>query len=307
MWGLLIFIAAFLNGHYSSEAAEVSVVVLGTIQDAGSPHIACRRECCISLHNTPDANRLIVSLGVIDDAADKTYLFEATPDITRQLEVLQSVSGKQSAVPDGIFLTHAHIGHYTGLMFLGREALGAKAASVYAMPRMQSFIENNGPWNQLVTLNNIQLVGLAEDRPVQLSENLTVTPIRVPHRDEYSETVGFRIEGPTKSLLFIPDIDKWSKWDKNVVDEIANVDFALIDGSFFSAEELGYRDMGEIPHPSVRESMDELHELSRRERSKVYFIHLNHTNPLLDRGSDAFLETTANGFKVASFLDQFVL
>jgi len=307
MWGLLIFIAAFLNGHYSSEAAEVSVVVLGTIQDAGSPHIACRRQCCISLHNTPDANRLIVSLGVIDDAADKTYLFEATPDITRQLEVLQSVSGKQSAVPDGIFLTHAHIGHYTGLMFLGREALGAKAASVYAMPRMQSFIENNGPWNQLVTLNNIQLVGLAEDRPVQLSENLTVTPIRVPHRDEYSETVGFRIEGPTKSLLFIPDIDKWSKWDKNVVDEIANVDFALIDGSFFSAEELGYRDMGEIPHPSVRESMDELHELSRRERSKVYFIHLNHTNPLLDRGSDAFLETTANGFKVASFLDQFVL
>jgi pyrroloquinoline quinone biosynthesis protein B len=304
---LLALLLLMPFGENPDPEPSVRLVVLGTIQDAGSPHIGCRRQCCVDLFMNPDPKRLVVSLGVIDESEGKSFLFEATPDIVTQMELLQSISGKQTAVPDGIFITHAHIGHYTGLMYLGREALGTNSARVYMMPRMRSFVENNGPWSQLVELYNIEIADLEEDVVKTITPNIRVTPVRVPHRDEYSETVGFRIEGPNKSLLYVPDVDKWNTWDGDIVSQVQDVDYALIDGTFFSAEELGYRDMREIPHPSVRESMDALHELSRAEKAKVYFIHLNHTNPLLDKTSQAYLEATTNGFKVAAFLDQFIL
>lgn len=310
MWTLFFtLLTLILSGNESPPAEEsaVRLVVLGTIQDAGSPHIGCRRKCCADLYMNPDPKRLVVSLGVIDESEGKSFLFEATPDMVSQMELLQSISGKKTAVPDGIFISHAHIGHYTGLMFLGREALGAESAQVHLMPRMREFVESNGPWSQLVELNNIVISDMQEGVAKAITPNVKVTPVRVPHRDEYSETVGFRIEGPNKSVLFVPDVDKWNTWGRDIVEEVQSVDYALVDGTFFSAEELGYRDMKEIPHPSVRETMDALHELSRAEKSKVYFIHLNHTNPLLDKSSSAYLETTTNGFRVASFLDQFIL
>ncbi len=149
MWTLLFLVLNFISPAHGPEPA-VRLVVLGTIQDAGSPHIGCRRKCCVDLYMNPDPKRLVVSLGVIDESEGKSFLFEATPDMVSQMELLQSISGKKTAVPDGIFISHAHIGHYTGLMFLGREALGAESAHVHLMPRMRGFIESNGHWSQLV-------------------------------------------------------------------------------------------------------------------------------------------------------------
>jgi len=174
------------------------LMILGTIQDAGSPQIGCKKGCCKDLFNNPDPNRMVVSLGV-SDAKGNNYLFEATPDLPRQFEMLRNIGAKTDKnAPDGIFLTHAHIGHYTGLMYLGKEATDARNVPVYAMPRMKQFLTENGPWNLLVDRNNIKLKGLAEGESVQLDQ-ISVTPIMVPHRDEYSETVGYRIQGSNKS------------------------------------------------------------------------------------------------------------
>lgn len=282
----------------------VRLVVLGNVQDGGSPHIGCQKECCKALFANPDPTRKVVSLGLLDFENEKKYLFEATPDITTQLKVLE-YRIPNSKVPDGIFLTHAHIGHYTGLQFIGREALGGKDIPVWAMPKMAHFLQTNGPWDHLVKLRNIQLRSLTTSG-VSFNE-IVITPFLVPHRDEYSETVGYRIAGPNKSAVFIPDIDKWEKWSVSIVEVIRDVDYAFIDASFFDEQEINHRAISEIPHPFVVESMKLFDREPKDFKSKIYFTHLNHTNPLLDPGSEASEQVRRSGYNIARFGDEFGL
>jgi pyrroloquinoline quinone biosynthesis protein B len=197
-----------------------------------------------------------------------------------QVENLKTQHLDNGRVIDGIFLTHAHIGHYTGLMQFGKEALGSNNIPVYAMPRMTSFLKNNGPWSQLVALNNIKLMPLYNDSTIILNKHLKVTPFLVPHRDEFSETVGFKIIGDHKSALFIPDINKWRDWERNIIEEVKNVDYAFLDASFFRDGELE-RDMSKIPHPFTTETTTLFENESLETKNKIYFIHLNHTNPAI--------------------------
>ena len=244
---------------------------------------------------------------MVDHLNQKSYLFEATPDLPSQLKLLKERSNLNQEVPDGIFITHAHIGHYTGLMYLGRESLGSKRVPVYAMPKMKRFLETNGPWSQLVKLNNISIQSIQNEKTIQLTQDLSVIPFTVPHRDEYSETVGFKIIGPNKSVLFIPDIDKWSKWEKDILNEIKAVDLAFLDATFFDGPEINSRNIAEIPHPFVVESMQLLKDLPQVEKSKVYFIHFNHTNALLDTTSPAYKKVIDSGFNMATFGSRFKL
>ena len=226
-------------------------------------------------------------------------MFDATPHFSEQLFDLDMEAPNERFELAGIFLTHAHIGHYTGLMFLGHEVMGAHDVPVFAMPRMGEYLANNGPWSQLVSYKNIILRPLHDGTAQEFGE-LTVTPFLVPHRDEYSETVGYRIEGPNKSALFIPDINKWSAWDTDLRDLVKTVDYALIDASFYADGELPGRDMSKIQHPFVVESMELLNSLSMDERGKVWFIHMNHTNPLLNDNSDERKFVLSEGFNVAT-------
>ena len=283
---------------------KTSLIVLGNVQDAGSPHIACKKECCNALFVDPDANRKVVSLGLLDAENEKTYLFEATPDISEQLKNLKrNAPFNASEIPNGIFITHAHIGHYTGLMYLGKEATDAKSTLVYAMPKLKAFLETNGPWGQLVSNKNIVLEEIHHNEGIHLSPNIEVIPIRVPHRDEYSETVGFRIIGPNKSVLFIPDIDKWDKWEASIIEAVMGVDYALIDATFYDAAEINNRDISEIPHPFVVETMALFKNQPEAIRNKIHFIHLNHTNPLLNPESEQSKEVLAKGFHIARIND----
>jgi len=291
-----------------SQKATTSLIILGTIQDAGSPHIGCKKECCKNLFNNPDKDRQVIALGLIDNEYGKKYLFEATPDISRQMKALKEKSFQSTnEIADGIFLTHAHIGHYTGLIYLGKEATDAKSVNVFAMPRMKKYLETNGPWSQLVSRKNIVLTEIENEQSMSLTSNIKVTPILVPHRDEYSETVGYKIEGPNKSALFIPDIDKWSKWDKNILDEIKKVDYAFLDATFYSGKELNNRDISQIPHPFIIESLEEFKDLDSRERKKIIFIHFNHTNPVLDLNSKEAKNVLNQGFRIGKINDVFEL
>jgi len=274
------------------------ILVLGNAQDAGYPQIACTKECCQRVNDDPAHKRLVSSIALIDPISNESWIFDATPDFTEQTNILSKHLQNNKQLPDGIFLSHGHIGHYTGLMFLGREALGANNMPVYAMPRMYDYLSENGPWDQLVDLKNIRLKALRKDSTMVLNQRLSVSPIEVPHRDEYSETVGYLIKNMDKKIIFIPDIDKWSKWDRNIVDYIKSVDIALLDATFFKNDEIE-RDMNEVPHPYVEESMELFKDLSEQDKQKVYFIHFNHTNPLLIDDSDAQKKVLKNGFKIA--------
>ena len=285
-----------------------SLIILGTIQDAGSPHIGCKKECCKNLFDNPDKDRQVVALGLIDNKHSKKYLFEATPDISRQMKSLKrnDIQNTNEMV-DGIFLTHAHMGHYTGLMYLGKEATDAKSVNVFAMPRMKKYLETNGPWSQLVSRKNILLTEIENEQPISLTPNIKVTPLLVPHRDEYSETVGYKIKGPNKSVLFIPDIDKWSKWDKDIIEEIKKVDYAFLDATFYSGKELNNRDISQIPHPFIIESLEKFKELDLQERKKIIFIHFNHTNPVIDLHSKEAKNVLNQGFVIGKINDVYEL
>jgi pyrroloquinoline quinone biosynthesis protein B len=258
------------------------ILVLGTAQDGGYPHIGCQKQCCTLAWAHDSLRRYVVSLALVDPAEKRWWLFEATPDIKEQLKLFQTLThGDYRFLPDGIFITHAHIGHYTGLMQLGKEALHTQNVPVFVLPKMRSFLENNGPWSQLVKLKNIVATTLTSDKPLQVSARIEVTAFLVPHRDEYSETAGFRIATPARTYLFIPDIDKWSKFDRNIVAEVKRVDVAFLDATFFSSDELPNRKIEEVPHPLVIETMKLFENEDRSTRRKIVFIHFNHTNPLL--------------------------
>ena len=286
-----LFFFALLTYSQTSESDYIQV--LGIVQDAGYPHIGCEKDCCKAVS---PGDYFVSCLGLVDKTNNKRYLFDATPDIHNQLNLLEKFS--DANLVDGIFLTHAHIGHYTGLMYLGREGLGGKNIMVYALKRMSKFLTKNGPWDQLVKLNNISIQTISNKEFVKLSENIFVIPISVPHRDEYSETVGYKIIGKSKKILFIPDIDKWDEWKKSIIEEVKLVDYAFIDGTFYNGTELN-RDMREIPHPSIEETLQLFSNQPVAERNKIYFIHINHTNPILTNKNGIRDLVEGLGFNIA--------
>lgn len=309
---LLFFITSIVSAQNTNFIMDTittpSLIVLGTLQDAGAPHIACKKQCCKTLFEKPNLNMQVVCLGVVDPINEKNYLFEATPNIVTQMKNLSSLSTfNNRETPNGIFLTHAHIGHYAGLMYLGKEAMNAPKVPVYVMPKMKAFLENNGPWNQLISEENIDIKSLKNEQSIRLTSQFNVVPFTVPHRDEYSETVGYKIIGPKKSVLFIPDIDKWHLWDKNIIEEIQQIDYAFLDATFFDAIEVNNRDISEIPHPFIIESMELFKDLSLSEKQKVYFIHFNHTNPAININSDRAKLIIKNGFNIATINSIFKL
>lgn len=288
----LLFFSIFLFSFKDKDNSPY-VVVLGVAQDGGAPHAACEKTCCINKWNNPNLHNKVSSIGIVDPVTNEVWMIDATPDFAEQLHFLTSNNIRELK---GIFLTHAHIGHYTGLMHLGREVMGAKSTVVNVMPKMESFLRNNGPWSQLVDIKNISLSGLSNNKKIQLNSRLSIIPFKVPHRDEFSETVGYRIEGPSKSLVFIPDIDKWNKWQTDIIDIVENSDYSLLDGTFYDINELPGRDMSQIPHPFIVETMKIFKNSDKKD--SIFFIHLNHTNPALDNSSNEFQNIIDSGFNI---------
>jgi pyrroloquinoline quinone biosynthesis protein B len=292
------------------------LVVLGIAQDGGYPHAGCKKQCCERYYEGKEKRHYVSCLALVDPATNQRWFFDCTPDFTFQLHELDSIYPVDGNGPSewqgragisGIFLTHAHIGHYTGLMYLGREAMNTKNIPVYAMPRMREFLRNNGPWSQLVNIKNIEIHNLEKDSTIRLSDRISVTPFRVPHRDEYSETVGFRISTKNMNVIFIPDIDKWQKWDQDIVKTVQQNDLVFIDGTFFKDGELSGVKMAEVPHPFMEETMSLLSALPDKDKEKVHFIHMNHTNPALIRDSAAIKEIEGKHFRVAREMEKFEL
>jgi pyrroloquinoline quinone biosynthesis protein B len=280
---LAVVCALFLGADppATSDQTGWQVVVLGIAQDGGMPHPGCTKPPCSDVYAGTRPAEKVSCIGIVNRDTGRAYMIDATPDFPAQAQAL--TGGK---VPDAIFLTHAHIGHYTGLMYLGKEAMATSHVPVYGTRRMIWFLRKNAPWSALVHDERIDLRLLSPDETVELPQGLRITPLMVPHRDEFTDTVGYRIEGPRSTVLFIPDIDKWQKWNRNLRDLANQVDLLLVDGTFSSTDELPGRDVAEIPHPL----MTETRSLVAGTKAKLWFIHLNHSNPALVNGDDVARE-----------------
>jgi pyrroloquinoline quinone biosynthesis protein B len=276
------------------------ILVLGLSQDAGFPQAGCSKECCRSFWQAKSKRVFVSSLAIIEPKEKSYWLIDCGPDIKEQIILCNNYFKREELLlPKGIFLTHAHIGHYSGLMHFGMEAMDSRDIPVYVLPRMKLFIENSGPWSQLVERKNIVLKEMKPNSRIRLENGIEIVPFLVPHRDEYSETCGFEISSKKKKVVFLPDIDKWKKWDVSLSKMVSSVNIAYLDGTFYSGKELPGRDMNEIQHPLVLESMELLQGMESLAKQRVRFIHFNHTNPLLNPNSQEFKDVQSKGFGVA--------
>jgi pyrroloquinoline quinone biosynthesis protein B len=283
--------------------------ILGIAQDGGLPHAACECERCDAAREDASRASPVASVAVL--APEQVWIVDATPDLPRSLEQLADVRtlepGRVDRAPlSGILLTHAHMGHYLGLAYLGYEAIGAQTTPVHASARMVEFLRSNAPWDQLVRLEQIATNIATPGHVIELGGGLRAEPLLVPHRGEYTDTFGWYLAGPSKRALYIPDTDPWAKWTTDLDVALTDVDLLLIDGTFYSADELPGRDVSEIGHPLMTDSMGRLAEHVAG-GLQVWFIHLNHSNPTLDPSSPQRRQLEARGFEVAAVGDEFPL
>ncbi len=316
---IALALCASVEARPPVERPHPKLRVIGTVQDGGLPHTACRCERCEWTRAAPERARYVASLALILPDADlaappKVFLVDCTPDLTEQLGLLGDtmrpagqLSGPVDRSPiDGVFLTHAHIGHYLGLAHLGFEVVHTQGALTYCTPRMAEFLRTNGPWSQLVKFGNIEISELAPGATVEMEWGVRVTPIAVPHRDEFSDTVAFRFAGPERTVLYMPDTEPFERWPEaygsleRILDDPEHpVDVFLVDATFYSLDELPNRHVSAIGHPLVVDTMDRLQDRVRSGDLEVWFTHLNHSNPALLPDSEELAEILRRGFRVA--------
>ena len=281
------------------------LLVLGTAQDGGFPHASCDCPRCTAAADGSIPARMVASLAIVLPTARKRYLIDATPDIRPQLELLATrtwrSAGHQPGVErrplDGVFLTHAHIGHYLGLAFFGFEAVHTQALPVYATPKMSGFLAEHAPWAQLVRMGNI------EQKPTTPGDRVDLGPVQihahvVPHRDEYADTVAYVIQGPHRRAVYVPDTQPWKRWTAPVQALTQGAQLLIVDGSFADPAELPGRALEEIGHPMLSATMDLFQADVDNGRLEVLFTHLNHSNAAVDPRSESAANVRARGFRI---------
>ncbi len=299
--------AAALDQPPPGPTDGIRALILGTAQDGGVPHAGCRKAHCEAARSNPGLRRRSPCLALLDGKRKQSFVIDAGPDFPAQLYDLPHTWPREGKPVDGIFLTHAHVGHYTGLMHLGRAVMNSSRVPVYCSQQMAVFLRTNGPWSLLVKLGNIELHPIRPGAKIQLTPGLAVEPLSVPHRAEFTDTFAYLVTGPSRRLLFLPDIDRWQQLKPPIDQLIERVNIALLDGTFYSSDDLPGRDMSKIPHPPIAETADLLQKIADRGDRKIIFIHLNHSNLLLDEDRRLLSQLRGRGYDIAEEGMQFDL
>ncbi len=293
---VIVLLAALVAALPVSSA---KVIVVGIAQDGGIPQIGCTQKICKT------QKHYVSSLALVQQ--DSLVLIDATPDLREQYAELikrfpQTVSPN---LFDGILLTHAHMGHYTGLLYLGKESISTRKVPVWCSAEMANFLTKNAPWSLLVSNGNIELHTFESGKQIQIG-SLNITPVAVPHRKEFTDTHGFLIQGSHNALLYIPDIDSWDPVKTQINDWLSKSTYALLDGTFYSGDELPGRNMKLVPHPTIQNSVEFLNSIPQL-KCQIFFTHFNHTNPLLDPDTVESKSFSKTSYHVAREWQEFEL
>ena len=272
---------------------RVKVTILGTAQDAGIPQAGCSCKRCINAHNFPEYKKYPVSIG-IEGCDGSKHLLEITRNLPEQLkEWSGEVEPLGIFVPETVTITHLHLGHIEGIGQFGKPVMNTSDLPIYLSEKNRESIEQRNDIQLMIKERNIKFEPQKYNHSFQPKEDcgFKLRLIPIPHRSELGDTAGIIIEGKKKNLLFLPDQDSWEKTlesfsvkDIRELFTLLEIDIAWIDGTFWNLKELPGRNLKEIPHPIIEESL-ELLGMRRPEDPEVSFIHLNHSNPVNDNDS----------------------
>src|SRR6056297_1628884 len=278
---------------------KILIKVLGTAQDGGYPQPDCSCPNCIAAKKDRNLIRLPASLGILDVKNKKSYIIDATPHFPAQLQSLNKTAQKYNFPDDhleAVFLTHAHIGHYTGLIYFRKEAINYNNFTIFTSESMKKFLIKKQPWKTLIENNNINLSLFKFGKNIEEIKKPQIKAIKVPHRAEYTDTASFLIKGESKTFFYLPDIDSWQNFKKKFNKVSSSSDLLLVDGTFFDKKELTKyrgRNIQNVPHPTIKKTISEINKGKLKlNNSKLYFTHFNHTNKVLnpDYRKDSFFQ-----------------
>ena len=269
----------------------VTVTILGIAQDAGIPQAGCSCERCLNAHENPELKRYPVSIGIQGVDGSK-HLIEVTKNLSEQLRTWSKNKIEGNIfIPDSVTITHLHLGHIEGIGQFGKPIMGIKNLPIYLSQKNNDSIQERNDIKLMIKEENIKLISKNNFQPMN-DCGFTLEFIPIPHRSELGDTSAILIKGPKKNLLFLPDQDSWSETlDSFSVKSIRalltslRVDIALVDGTFWNLNELPGRDLSKIPHPTIEESIRRL-GIKKINDPDIFFIHLNHSNPVNDHDSE---------------------
>lgn len=268
----------------------VKIIILGTSQDGGNPHFMCECPNCVQ-SQIKHIERYVSCIGIIGDS--KAFIIDATPDLPKQYNLFSKFLKTSNLQLTGIFLTHLHIGHYTGLIYFGKESISAKNFPLFSTKENLHFLQSNKPFFYLFERNEVQGFTIEPGIKLMLDKSLSILPFEVPHRNEDGNTLGFQIISKnSKKALYIPDIDYLTPEVDKLVSE-SNLIF--LDATFYKQTELMRQK--QIPHPPMVETIQ---RYGLQDKGKFYFIHVNHSNPVLDSESEEYNNVVKNNYEIAS-------
>ncbi|MGI9586307.1 MAG: MBL fold metallo-hydrolase [Acidimicrobiia bacterium] len=264
---------------------DIRLIVLGSGQDGGTPQFGSPG--AVGSDRSASSVALVVSDGPV-------LLFDASPDIRSQARLLPT-RGPDDQPVDAVFVTHAHMGHYAGLLHFGKEAAATSNIPLFAPDSVVTFLEANEPWATL--FNDGHLESFPLDHGTATVEDIEVQAIPVPHRPDFSSTCAFTVSVQGDPwILYVPDIDSWDLWPEAST-ELARHPVCLIDATFSDQAELPRRDFSDFPHPLVWDTINRFAEIATTTR--LILTHINHSNALGDPDSAIALQAKSRGFEVA--------
>jgi len=268
----------------------MKIEVLGNVQDGGVPHLGCSCNTCKDARENPEKRKYSTALLIKEDESEDSaqYLIDATPDLRFQIT---------ASFLDGIFIPHSELGHITGLLYFGQEGIDAKGINVYCNKAVEDFLMKNDPFRFLVDRENLSIESF-EDKDIQKVQGGEVKSLEIPHSHISRDTTSYMIKGKEKKLYYLPDINEFNR---DVEAAVAEADIAIIDGTFWSRDEIDRFD--EVPHPPIKETMEQMEDIE----TEIYFTHINHTNPVLREDSEEREKMKEKGFKIVEKGQKFTL
>ena len=287
--------------------------ILGSAAGGGVPQWNCACSNCQAAREGRAPARTQSGAAVSVDG-ERWLLLNCSPDIAAQIEAFEPLQprARRGTPIDGMAFTDANVDHLGGLATLrqtGDHRFIVRSSDIVreiatAQRAFAPFASEPHQWLPVEPDVDCKAV----DARDPAGTHLRVRPIEVPgttpgydgRRTEAGAVYAYELcdpkgDGPT--VLFAP---VFAAIDDTLADAIDRCDVAILDGTFYTDDELVAGGMmskfaTDLGHLPVIETLDRLRGIGTR----IVFTHLNNSNPMLDPSSEPAQRVREAGAELA--------